>query len=227
MRKSIWLQEIIEAMKTLGGHAYYSDLYYEVKERGNIDFDKLKDPNAQIRGTIERYSSDSEVHSKEKNKLDIFYTVDGKGKGHWGLRDFEPHDNMVDLTDDDSGFPEGKKKLRQHVYRERNVKVIKLAKENYKRKYGILKCEICDFNFERKYGEVGEDFIEGHHVKPVSELIEGEKTKVEDIILICSNCHRMIHRKRPWLSRIELKLLINKNIEAKEIETYQSDIIEI
>lgn len=104
MGKSIWLEEIIEAMKVLGGHAYYGDLYDEVRERGNIDFDKLKNPNAQIRGTVERYSSDSDVHGKVKNNLDIFFSVEGKGKGHWGLRDFEPHDNMVDLTEDDSGF---------------------------------------------------------------------------------------------------------------------------
>lgn len=158
------------------------------------------------------------MHKKGENSLDIFYAVDGKGRGHWGLRDFEPNNTLVDLTDDDSGFLEGKKKLRKHICRERNAKVIKLAKENYKRKYGILKCEICNFNFESKYGEVGEDFIEGHHIKPVSELVDGEKTKVEDIVLLCSNCHRMIHRKRPWLSKCDLKSLIIKNIEAKEIE---------
>lgn len=66
----------------------------------------------QIRETIEKYSSNSNVHRKIKNTLDIFYAVDGKEKGNWGLRDFEPHDNMVDLTDDDSGVMEGKKKLR-------------------------------------------------------------------------------------------------------------------
>ncbi|ACA55867.1 Hnh endonuclease [Clostridium botulinum A3 str. Loch Maree] len=212
LKKSIWLEEIIEAMKELGGHAYYSDLYEYVKDRGNISFNKLKDPNAQIRGTIERYSSDSNVYKKTKNGLDIFYSVDGKGKGHWGLREFEPHDNMVDLTEDDGGFLEGRKKLRQHICIERNAKVIKMAKENFKKKYGVLKCEVCGFNFEKKYGKLGEDFIEGHHIKPVSELKEGEKTKVEDIVLLCSNCHKMIHRKRPWLSKKRLKTLIVQNI---------------
>ena len=129
-------------MKKLGGHAYYSDLYECVKDRGNIDFDSLKNPNAQIRATIERYSSDSSVYKKGNNKSDIFFAVDGKGKGHWGLRNFEPHDNMVDLTEDDSGFLEGRKKLREHICRERNAKLIKLAKENFKKKYGTLKCKI-------------------------------------------------------------------------------------
>lgn len=109
MSKVNWLTEIIEALKELGGHAYYSDLYEKVKERGNIDFSVLKDPNAQIRGTIERFSKDSSGYG---DKEDIFYAVEGIGKGHWGLKDFKPEETNVDLTKDDSEFPEGKEKLR-------------------------------------------------------------------------------------------------------------------
>ncbi|GAE32694.1 hnh endonuclease [Halalkalibacter hemicellulosilyticusJCM 9152] len=61
--------------------------------------------------------------------------------------------------------------------------------------YGRLFCEICNFDFYKKYGELGGDFIEGHHTIPVSELEEGHKTNVKDIVLVCSNCHRMLHRK--------------------------------
>lgn len=205
-----WLGEIIEAMKDLGGHAHYSDLYEAVKDRGNIKFDS-KDPKAQIRGTIERHSSDSSVYKKYyKNQpdKDIFYSVYGKGKGHWGLRNFEPSNNCVDITDDDEGFKEGKKKLRIHVCRERNYKVIKEAKARYKERYGKLICQICKFDFEGKYGDIGKDFIEGHHMVPISQLNEGDKTKVNDIILVCSNCHKMLHRKRPWLKPNELEKLI-------------------
>lgn len=31
-------------------------------------------------------------------------------------------------------------------------------------------------------------------------MAENEPTKVEDIVLVCANCHRMLHRKRPRLS---------------------------
>ena len=119
--------------------------------------------------------------------------------------------NDVDITEDDEGFPEGKKKLRTHICRERNYKVIKEAKSRYKDKHGKLICEICEFDFEEVYGDIGVDFIEGHHIIPVSELEEGDTTRVEDIILVCSNCHKMLHRKRPWLKPEELKdLLKNK-----------------
>lgn len=204
-----WLEEVIEAFKDIGGHGHYDDVYERIKQRDIMNF--IENPNwtAMVRQTIEKYSSDSKVFNGKK---DLFYTVEGIGKGHWGLRDFEPSGNDVDLTDDDSGFPEGKFKLRQHIYRERNQKVIKLSKENFKRNHnGKLYCEVCGFNFYDKYGTIGQDFIEGHHVIPVSEMKDGDETKVEDIVLVCSNCHRMLHRKRPWLTKNKLKELIENN----------------
>jgi len=116
------------------------------------------------------------------------------------------------IADDDYGydseFPEGKEIERRHKLRERNQAVIKAAKDSFKQKKGKLYCQVCGFDFHDKYGEIGCDFIEGHHTIPISEL-EGEvKTKVGDVALVCSNCHRMLHRKRPWLKMEDLKSLI-------------------
>lgn len=203
-----WLEIIISAMESLGGHAKYKDLYFMIEELYPDKVSSVKDYKAQVRGTIERFSSDSDVFRKTKSKKDIFYLVGEKGDGHWGMRDFEPHDGDVDITEDDEGFAEGKKKLRTHICRERNYKVIKEAKKRYKEKHGKLTCQICQFDFEKVYGEIGKDFIEGHHIVPVSDLQDGDKTKIEDIVLLCSNCHKMIHRKRPWLLPKELKNLL-------------------
>ncbi|SFE31447.1 HNH endonuclease [Alteribacillus iranensis] len=101
-------------------------------------------------------------------------------------------------------YPEGKEAYRIHRFRERNSKVTTEAKKAFKDKYGELFCEACGFNFEKIYGGRGKDFIEAHHTKPVSEMKEGEKTKIEDITLLCSNCHRMVHRS-PSISIKELK----------------------
>lgn len=90
--------------------------------------------------------------------------------------------------------------------------MIRTVKDEFKSKNnGKLFCEICKFDYKEKYGELGEDYIEGHHVIPVSELEEGSKTKVEDIILVCANCHRMLHRKKPWLSKEQLKEILHSN----------------
>lgn len=87
-----------------------------------------------------------------------------------------------------------------------------------KEKNGKIYCEVCGFDYESVYGEIGRDYVEGHHIKPVSELEENEVTKVEDIVLVCANCHRMLHRKRPWLSKEKLKLLIESKISIKGVE---------
>lgn len=106
-------------------------------------------------------------------------------------------------------FVEGRKKQRLHYLRERNSALVSFVKEQFKVKHGKLFCQICNFDFEQKYGTHGKDFIEAHHLLPVSELDEkGEETKPENIILVCSNCHRMIHRTRPWLKFEEMKKIL-------------------
>ena len=102
---------------------------------------------------------------------------------------------------------EGKRLLKQHYARERKSRIVEEAKRRRLQKDRELHCEICGFSFYDKYGERGKDFIEAHHTKPVSEMKPGDKTGIEDIALICSNCHRMIHRKIDNLSVEELKKL--------------------
>lgn len=115
----------------------------------------------------------------------------------------------VDSEFEKTEYEEGKELLRLHKVRERDPQLIKYAKKRFKKSHGELFCEACGINFEKVYGERGKDFIEGHHNKPVSEMKEGETTKVEDIGMLCSNCHRMIHRL-PMLSIEDLKKSIRK-----------------
>ena len=104
---------------------------------------------------------------------------------------------------------EGKRLLKKHYIRERNPKVIKEAKRLALESRGELRCEVCGFLFSEHYGERGKDFIEGHHKIPVSQMQEGQRTSPEDIALLCSNCHKMIHIKMPPISVEELKKIYN------------------
>lgn len=107
---------------------------------------------------------------------------------------------------------EGNSKLATHLRYERNSSLIKKIKQQTILENKMLNCEVCGFSFLDIYGEVGEGFIEAHHINPLSER-EGEcVTKKEDIALICSNCHRMLHRKEngKLLSIEELKERIKK-----------------
>jgi hypothetical protein len=115
----------------------------------------------------------------------------------------------VEVIDEDQSFSEGaeRKAFKLHTERERDSKVIRLAKNLAKQ----LSCEACGFDFGKFYGERGEGYIEGHHTKPIAEMKpRGEETIVKDIALVCSNCHRMLHRMRPLITIDELKQRINE-----------------
>jgi HNH endonuclease len=120
--------------------------------------------------------------------------------------------NGTVLPDDDyeAEFPEGRELFLKHRARERNRAVVELAKSLFLRKHGRFFCQACGFDFERTYGDLGRGFIEAHHTIPVSELSAGSTTRANEIALICPNCHRMLHRKRPWLPVDELQTLLNR-----------------
>jgi 5-methylcytosine-specific restriction protein A len=107
-------------------------------------------------------------------------------------------------------FPEGKVIERMHKSRERNSRAVKIAKENFIKIHKKLFCQVCDFDFEDKYGRLGKNFIEGHHIIPISEMAPDHKTRPQDIVMLCSNCHRMIHKKRPWLTITNLSSILKK-----------------
>ena len=49
--------------------------------------------------------------------------------------------------------------------------------------------------------------MEAHHSKLISEMCEGEQTRIEDLIMICPNCHSMIHG-RSGIGRDNLKDIV-------------------
>ena len=117
----------------------------------------------------------------------------------------------VSFVEEEMEYHEGRVAYSLHKIRERNPRVIKRAKEIFANKNdGVIFCEACGFNFSSVYGLRGNYFIEGHHIKRVSSMDENEKTRVEDIVLLCSNCHRMIHRA-PIITVEELKKIIADN----------------
>lgn len=114
------------------------------------------------------------------------------------------------LDIDDESTPqrkEGKQILYFGTKYERNPRN-RLAAINY---HGIS-CSVCGFNFEEFYGKRGKDFIEVHHLKPLSDnKKEIEIDPINDMRPLCSNCHRMIHRNSKEILTIEqLKTIIKK-----------------
>ena len=105
---------------------------------------------------------------------------------------------------------EGKEKYVRHKTRERRPEIIREKKKEFLKTHGRLFCEACGFDFEKAYGKRGDGFIECHHNVPLHQT-DGERvTKISDLSLLCSNCHRMVHRKKKWLTIAELKGMLVK-----------------
>jgi 5-methylcytosine-specific restriction protein A len=111
-----------------------------------------------------------------------------------------PRPRNTDLLDIDDQFGkvEGGIIERIHRTRERNAKLVKQKKQSVLKRTGTLLCEVCDFDFQAVYGNLGKEFAECHHKSPISEMTRGQKTRMNDLAIVCSNCHRMIHRQQPW-----------------------------
>ena len=107
----------------------------------------------------------------------------------------------VEQFEEEGVINEGAQKLVKSKTYERSNKLRKYAIERFTDN-GIIACNVCNFIFEKFYGkEIGEGFIEIHHIKPVFQYEGDDVNKtiskaLENLVPLCSNCHRMVHRKR-------------------------------
>jgi 5-methylcytosine-specific restriction protein A len=117
----------------------------------------------------------------------------------------------IAIAESDEGITEaeeGRLLTRMHRVRERNRELVKRKRDVVLRETGRLAYEACGFDFNDKYGEHGRGFIEVHHVLPLYALTPGSRTRIQDLAVLCANCHRMIHAKSKWLTLLQLKGLL-------------------
>lgn len=173
-----WVEEIVEAMTELGGTVRYQQLYDKILERNIMDFEANRNWKAAIRQNIEFHSSDSAVFKPAKG--DFFYSVQGIGKGEWGLRSFirqtpTPVDNK-DLTD---SKPPPVPQTQQTIYRYlRDTKLARELKASYQNR-----CQLCSVQII----VAGLDtYSEAHHIQPLGK---GGPDVKENLIVLCPNHH--------------------------------------
>jgi len=173
-----------------------------------------------------------EYYKNEINRLTFFNSKSGNDIPKWKLSDESTEDEMkkfkllvekvankwrndLEQTDDENleslvfviGEDEGKKIQYYTTKYERSRK----NRNDAVRIHG-LSCYVCGFNFEVFYGKIGKDYIEVHHLKPLHSRDEVVAVNPEtDLICICSNCHRILHRKKDSIiSPDELKNMIEE-----------------
>ena len=119
---------------------------------------------------------------------------------------------LVAPEEDEDLYPEGAERFREHRGIERSGLLPARVKASRMRQKGALKCEACGFDFKATYGELGEGFIEAHHKVPVAA--GPRHSRAADIALLCSNCHRIIHRAGAAMSIEALRAILAKHRET-------------
>jgi hypothetical protein len=107
-------------------------------------------------------------------------------------------------------FAEGERSRRESSFFRRNPR---LREEAIKR-FGV-RCIACRFDFEEQYGSAGKGYIEIHHLNPLAERRDAAAgapimTTLEDVVPVCANCHRVIHRRRPAMSIADVKTILEQ-----------------
>ena len=167
--------------------------------------------------------TNGEVFYVDYKKLKIFLTdenmtYNNRAFEHWKLHIYSNEEivtikeknNQIKMTKDfnyslkstsiicpddieDTNLYEGtKKQITVNAY-ERSSQ----ARQECINHYGF-QCQICNFNFEKVYGDIGKNFIHVHHIIDISTIGQNYKINpIKDLIPVCPNCHAMLHKRKP------------------------------
>jgi 5-methylcytosine-specific restriction enzyme A len=106
--------------------------------------------------------------------------------------------NWVDVgLDAETAALEGETRRHLVLHRRREAKLRAAKLEQVRNQQaGHIRCEVpgCGFDFEEAYGAVGAGYAQVHHLRPLHTLDEPSLTRLDDLAVVCANCHAMIHR---------------------------------
>jgi 5-methylcytosine-specific restriction protein A len=96
---------------------------------------------------------------------------------------------------EDAGALEGELRMAlcRHRARERSLRDEKIAQAKAAHD-GRLPCEVCGFDFLEVYGDIGRDYAQVHHLKPLGDRTKPSLTRLDELAIVCANCHAMAHR---------------------------------
>ncbi len=99
-------------------------------------------------------------------------------------------------------YLEGGRRIAEGEMLRRNPLLVARAKAHY----GLV-CRACGFD-ARRFPGIGGRAVECHHIEPLSGRKTPRPTRIEELMILCANCHRMIHDGRRTLSLRQLKALL-------------------
>jgi predicted HNH restriction endonuclease len=123
------------------------------------------------------------------------------------IRDLTATDVSVpdlDIHPEERMSVEGQLALRIHLARERDPRIV----AQKKRAAASLACEACGFLFRARYGTVAADYCEIHHLLPLAQSDSGHATRLDDLAILCANCHRVSHLRTPPFTVDEIRAML-------------------
>ncbi len=124
----------------------------------------------------------------------------------WVVLERESSAKHLVLPLEEEIFREGGRKYVTHLMVERSRSLVDFLKAT-----SVWICDICSDDYAARYGI---EYIEAHHKTPISTLTSEHIVKLEDLVLLCPNCHKAVHiiMKRSELDYDEIKrCLIHRN----------------
>lgn len=215
------IDDIEQALLSLGGEAQAKEIQDRIlKEHSSGVIPDNYRSERSFRQTIQRkiedYCPQAEGYDASK-KEGKFLRID-HGKYRIATGHLELEFTAIEEVSEPDKYIEGATKTIAVNYYERNQKARKKCIEYYG-----SKCVVCDFDFEKTYGEIGKAFIHVHHVVPLSELgVAYVVNPVSDLRPVCANCHAMIHRVSPALSIEQLRQALTTHSTRTARKTTQA-----
>lgn len=197
--KAFWQIELLELSQFLWGSKHFPYVFFFKTQYIDLTWSKFKQdvqylPKFRPAGNVYRVKSERLEHLGGAAGY-MAHLIKNSYKFNAN------NESLVRETSPDYEYEEGERQIRETSYFKRNSKLVKDAKT----KYGF-KCQVCEFDFKSVYGdELGAGFIECHHKNPLAEQDDNYKSTLKDVCVVCSNCHRMLHRTKPALLPEELK----------------------
>lgn len=184
-------------------------LGYFVREKIDPDFGSLYsigDPK-EAHDLWQRITRDETLKQENAQRTPVTYTEvihlyesylrSGSGEGSEGSEGVDPAPDEL--------LSEGELQELHLTKHERNPELRRRCIE-----IQGWRCRACGMDFTEIYGPLGKNYIEVHHLHPISQTDGRHKVDpAKDLVPLCGNCHAMIHRLKGEEMTVErLKELI-------------------
>jgi hypothetical protein len=202
---AIWRDDVVTALENLGGQGTLEQIYAGVAAIRN---ERPETWQAIVRRELEYNSSDSESHQE---RYDLFYSVNGLGKGVWGLRKYEPKTPQAnDLIEPETT------RVETTVYRIlRDTLLARRIKKLYNNE-----CQICGLTIELRDQS---RYSEAHHIQPLGQPHNGPDV-AENIVVLCPNHHAQLDFGTLKIEKNSLGKCAGHDISEKYIKYHNEKI---